>query len=173
MGDINKEDIRVDNYPQDAPFILGSLTYPQGLELAYMLINHSLVSGHKPTVCWTSSLGWPINPSLSACPRWKSACLILDPHLRCQNSSENLSDLYPPFIIFWSWTGILALGFSLCLITLGWCFDFSACLTFSFTFALCFAVPLVIPGSYKPVSLKRSSVYLCTYLREGFIFYLI
>ena len=103
----------MDNYPQNAPFILGSLTYPHGPELAYMLINHSLVSGRKPTVCWTSSLGWPINPSHSACPRLKSSSLIPDPHLRCQNSSENLSDLYPPFRIFWCWTEILALGFSL------------------------------------------------------------
>ena len=163
MGDINKEDTRMDNYPQNAPFILGSLTYPRVLELACMLINHSLASGRKPTVCWTSSLGWPINPSHSACPRLKSSSLIPDPHLRCQNSSENLSHLYPPFRIFWCWTKILALGFSLCLTTLGCCFGFSACLTFSFIFALYFVVPLVIPGSYQahiPKEIQCLSLYL-------------
>ena len=153
----------MDKYPQNAPFILGSLTYPRGPELAYTLINHSLVSGRKPTVSWTSSLGWPINPSHSACPRLKSSSLIPDPHLRCQNSSGNLSDSYPPFRIFWCWTEILALGFSLCLITLGWCFGFSACLAFSFTFALCFVVLLVIPGSYQahiPKEIQCLSLYL-------------
>ena len=84
MGDINKEDTRMDNYPQNAPFILGSLTYPRVLELACMLINHSLVSGRKPTVCWTSSLGWPINPSHSACPRASSPFL---PSVRARSPS--------------------------------------------------------------------------------------
>lgn len=96
MGDINKEDIRMDNYPQNAPFILGSLTYPHGLELAYTLINHSLVFSCKPTVSLNIFTGLANKPfTLSISQIEARLSLIPDPHLRCQNSSGEPVSLVP------------------------------------------------------------------------------